>query len=71
MAQTYTVNVTRRQRVPLDGGFTTQLLPGTKEQVRVEVDFESLARMYGEKAALSKGGKSVVAHGAVVIRHIR
>lgn len=68
----FTINVQHRERVPLqNGGFTTRELPSTQETVVVEVDFQSLAKMLGPKAATSKGGKAVEASGCVIVRHIR
>jgi hypothetical protein len=39
-------------------------------EVEVEVDFGGIARQLGERAVKSRGGKSVLASGLVVVRRV-
>lgn len=69
---TFDIIVKHYERAPLDGGgFTTHRLPDTEETVTVEVNFLELAQLLGPRAVRSRGGKSLDAKGAVVVRHVR
>ena len=66
----FTVTVKHGHNEPTNNGRGTRWVddPPTQERVRVSVDFDAIAQLYGQRACQSKGRKTKQLHGLVIVR---
>lgn len=56
---------------PIDGGVRRVTDPSSEESFAISVDEEKLMRLFADRCAHSKTGKTTLGHGAIKITHRR